>query len=320
MQPHQFNINTGAISDEKLVPDAHPAPGVKLLLVPVVVCLDCPGMCYVAKPGTLVDDLSTHMRNKVHIQSQRLRLWVESHLMNQEPRLLYNAIKERNTFRSKALLFSTAVCTQMWLPFAIHIIKFGTVEILEVFCLDRVGLHSLDKTGRNALHYACYLGKAGMALYLTAAGLDQFSKDSSGVSPVELAMKQGHMELATWLVKLSYHNDSTLGRTSLGRACILGSLTMVTRLLEAGEDPDGLDPWNAWNGSHLDTALQYSSPAIVDALLDFGASGTCQTPSFTQSLKSRHRLKAVFGPGQSLLIRSREIRNSRQESLHVRGP
>ena len=302
MQPYEIDIQSELPTSNTLEDGATAGRGFKIQLLPRVRCLDCPNKLYVARPGSVIDDLSIHMRNRLHKQSVNLRRSVDSQRVARVVQLMFHAIKHQrfDQLKQAVVRMSTERMTEVELldikdgmtccHILGHTISFGNVEMLRYLLQHGFSATATDKNERTALHLACYLGKTDMAIELIEFGAEHTWPDSKGLRPLDLATREGHVETALqvlrcrcprsaygWRRRRKTRRRATLN--PLQQACREGYTDLVPILLEEYRDRSDLT-------RSLDLALEFSPPAVVDLLLKAGADVHVVSPILLRRLKA----------------------------------
>lgn len=300
MHPYEVDIQSGLPTASTLEDGEAARSGFKLQLLPRVRCLDCPNKLYVARPGAVIDDLGIHMRNRLHRQSVNLRRSVDSQRVAKVVQSIFHAIKHQHFGQLEQALvkMSTEKMTEIEMldikegitccHILGHTISFGNVQMLTYLLHHGFSAGAADKNGRTALHLACWLGKTTMALRLIAFGARHSKEDSKGLRPLDLATREGHTETAIQVLRCpkphKYQHPLRTSREvdethiAFREACRGGYVEVVKALLKECQGPLKL--------KHLlEVALRSSPPAIVEVLLEAGASVHLVTPYLLRGLK-----------------------------------
>ena len=125
--------------------------------------------------------------------------------------------------------------------------------------------------GNTPLHFAASIGDMPLAFHLLAQGADKTQTNGHRKTPCDLAVENGHFELAGALLRKEINENSPLYFTPLHCAAWTGKLSIVERLLAAGA-------WGDTPDLTRSTALHYAAfsghTSIVGILLAAGASVT----------------------------------------------
>jgi ankyrin repeat protein len=62
-------------------------------------------------------------------------------------------------------------------------------------------VNAVDETGLSALHYAAYKNRLEIARALVTKGADPMLKSKQDQTPYDLALRDGHQEVAEYLLK-----------------------------------------------------------------------------------------------------------------------
>ncbi len=144
--------------------------------------------------------------------------------------------------------------------------------------------------GNAPLHFVASIGDMPLAFHLLAQGAYKTQTNGQRKTPCDLAVANGHYELAGALLTKAIDENSQLYFTPLHWAAWTGKLSIVERLLAAGAWVDKPDLSRS-------TALHYAAfsghTAIVDILLAAGASVTATDLSGNTALhKAAHSSEA----------------------------
>lgn len=167
----------------------------------------------------------------------------------------------------------------------------GFVDIVEALIKAGVDLNLRGEEGETALIDAAGAGQKAIVQQLLDAGAAAFLQDREGHTPMLAAAKNGHHEVcamlssktprphreeAKLLLSMSQHQRDSMGLAAeLIEAARVGNLSQITKLLDAGLDPDAIDR----DGM---TALMMGANRgripVVQVLLDRGALPSKPTP------------------------------------------
>ena len=133
-------------------------------------------------------------------------------------------------------------------------VKFNDISLLEYLLKELPYNFARDPRGRTSLHCACALGRLEAAKLLVRHGSaldDQVSLDGT---PLNLAVREGHIGVAVQLV------------ASLEHACYFGYTEVISRMLETEPKPIGHTARVA-----LEQAVRWAPWTAVQLLLTAGA-------------------------------------------------
>ena len=176
-----------------------------------------------------------------------------------------------------------------------------------------IGVLDIVQGGYTPILFAARHGNLEAATHLVAAGADVDDAAPSGTSALVIAAHGGHTALATYLLRQGADpNAAEAGYTALHAATLRGDATLVAALLAAGADPDAVvatgSPGRRNSPDYVlehDVvgatafwlAAQYSTPSVMRALADGGATFRVVMPGGTTSLMAAIRARRRTEPG-----------------------
>ena len=135
------------------------------------------------------------------------------------------------------------------------------------------------ETGFAALHWAARENRLACACQLLDAGATVDVRAADDVTPLMLACKNGHHEVAKLLRRAGADVEAknTRGGTAMVVACVMGAVDTLRLLLDLGANADALtvavdDSDELFYCRPLVTACRYNQPKCVNLLLAAGCS------------------------------------------------
>lgn len=128
------------------------------------------------------------------------------------------------------------------------------------------------------LHWACAKGNKKLIDRLIDADASSEDVDKAGNTPVYYAIRQGHTEVAQYLIKRGVDPEGQAldKSTVFHQACFMGNVDILRSLVECGVAINNKDDFNR---SALQYAIMSNDPAKVALLLEYGADVTVRSSS-----------------------------------------
>lgn len=152
----------------------------------------------------------------------------------------------------------------------LHIVCYLGLEYFLKMALSGDGslsniVNTCDSLERTPLHWAAMNGHPGIVSTLVDCGAKTAAMDSSGLTPLELALERGNSDAVSLLLKECKLQDHWLEMAVIG-----GHTAVVQLFLELQVDVNALSLATKY-GSALHAAAYRGNEEIVDVLLDAGA-------------------------------------------------
>lgn len=152
----------------------------------------------------------------------------------------------------------------------LHVVCYLGLEYFVKMALSEDGsrsdmVHTCDSLKRTPLHWAAINGHPGIVSSLVDQGAKTAAMDSSGLTPLELALERGNNDAVSLLMK-----DCKLQDHWLEMAVTGGHTAVVQLLLDRQVDVNALSLETKY-GSALHAAAYRGSEKIVGVLLEAGA-------------------------------------------------
>jgi ankyrin repeat protein len=221
------------------------------------------------------------MRNRLHKQNVDFRLSVDSQKAGKIVQAIFHAIKTQRPDLLQEAMGKVVPSKMMYDEYGdlrhgqtgyrllTHAVGLNKVEMLKTLLNGGLRASAEDKDGRTALHFACYLGKTEMAVVLTQHCAKHWERDSRGFRPIDIAIKQGHIDTALQVLASSERGRDKWWRTTLDKACRSGYVELVKVLIKDGAMNPIIDGYSCT--SPLEAAIEYGPPIITELLLAAGA-------------------------------------------------
>lgn len=133
-----------------------------------------------------------------------------------------------------------------------------------------------DSLGRTPLHWAAITGHEKVVKLLLENGADQYERDGSDSTPIELAIYFGNLQVVEVLhAGIEQHGDQSSQWVEM--AVVGGHTAVVEFLLDNGADPNVPSPTSE-HGSALHSAANDAHTDIVELLLVRGANPNYNCP------------------------------------------
>jgi len=138
--------------------------------------------------------------------------------------------------------------------------KLGDVSAVRYMCKRGANISIADNLGRNPLHLACMSGQLDVVQYLISdLGCDPLTRDKEGYTTLHSAVAGNQVRVITFLLDVSQFivfSVSVTGLTPVLLACKEGHLESLKYLIEKGggdaqvQDTNGVDSLSmaCWNG------------------------------------------------------------------------
>lgn len=136
--------------------------------------------------------------------------------------------------------------------------------------LKWVVVDAQDSLGRTPLHWAAITGHEKVVKLLLKNGANQFAKDRSDSTPIELAIYFGNLQAVQALAHMDVGGYGDQSSQWMEMAVIGGHTAVVEFLLNNGANPNVPSPTSE-NGSPLHSAASEGHTDIVELLVSRGA-------------------------------------------------
>lgn len=278
MEPCLTELTTGTetgLSFLMKVGQAAPS-GYCFLYAPAIKCLDCDHSLGRVQPNTDLIREREHLDSTAHKCAIRLKVIAKSETIKEAVGCLTagdRGIESWNTLHSLAHMrlalseldnryFDTKAESLLILA-----VKKGDIHSLRFLLAENLDVERTDSSDRNALHWACAIGRADMAEPLLDRGLVLHSLLSLTPTPLDLAVGEGHLDTA---VGLTVRDAISQRDTPLVYASTCGHAAIIKELLATGADPNEAGRTER----PLNTALLCAPWKAFQLLLDAGANPT----------------------------------------------
>ena len=293
MQPYVVELSNRNIRVSKskaCKPGDVAKPGYKLQWVVDLECDDCHYFFPFAEPNTNWKSLAKeHLDSETHRRNVRLRCIAVSETVRKAVSCITGGDAKRGEETLKDMKRSRISLDQIdkrCLACTGETILIRAVKSIDIHGLSHLLAHdpplTVERkgwTGRNALHWACALGRTKMGKMLLgkdAPLCDRVLKrratwDLDYYTPLDLAVQGGHIDTA---VDLVVHEAKTVDIDSaLQYACIYGNSDIIQKLIatNAFSTEGRLLPPRSCSLSPLEEAFRFASAGAVRILFEAGA-------------------------------------------------
>jgi ankyrin repeat protein len=201
-----------------------------------------------------------------------------------------SAVKLRSSLLSVVLSAALAVAASDARGGNIHdAAREGDLERLRAILEESPSLvDSRDENGMTPLHLACRGVHVDVAGFLVAAGADVTATDDNGVTPLHSVAFRGNMELCRLFIDNGADIDATItgGTASIHLAVRAGHTGVVEVLLDSGA---GVDTRDGLDSTPLLSAASYGHRDIAVILIERGADVGAANERGTTPLDAAHR-------------------------------
>jgi ankyrin repeat protein len=152
----------------------------------------------------------------------------------------------------------------------VEAVKRGDVAAVRALITQKVDVNAAEADGTTALHWAAHLNDAVSTDLLIRAGANVKAATRDGGTPLWLACDKGNAEVIARLLAAGEDANAVFaGEPVLMKAARAGSPTAVRALLDAGADPNVVEPVRGQTAL-MWAAVRGNNEAIT-VLLDYGA-------------------------------------------------
>ena len=149
-------------------------------------------------------------------------------------------------------------------------VRLGRLDDFQRIIEEKIiDINDINANHETPLHLACALGNKHIVHILISNGADMYKKDIFNNAPIHRAVSQGHRDTMDYLITDCACNPNIKGyhgRTLLHFACGIGSIKLVTTLIEKY----GISPMATDSVIHvpLSIAVSHGQEEVVRLLID----------------------------------------------------